>query len=77
MKKYKCRNCGLEVDTIPNYKKKECPKYIQHNFIKMKTTIKVELSDKDFKEMNRRIKKLGITRDEYVVKVLTDVYKIS
>ena len=33
---YKCEGCGLEVEEIPKFKKKECPEDIQHFFRKVK-----------------------------------------
>ena len=40
MKKYKCSECGLEVDKIPKFKKGECPEGIQHYFKKIEKEVK-------------------------------------
>lgn len=37
MKKYKCLDCGLEVEEIPKFKKKECEGKTQHSFAPIKS----------------------------------------
>ncbi|MFA5061368.1 MAG: hypothetical protein WC494_03575 [Candidatus Pacearchaeota archaeon] len=39
---YKCQACGLEVEEIPQYRRNECPKDVQHYFINLRERKEME-----------------------------------